>query len=511
MLKQGFKSLNRCSTSRRTLSSYNNGASRSTNTSFTPLRTCRSRSVGNSSRMFNSSSPSPVHSRAQSPVGSPEASPLAMLMGTMASQLLQQLQMLELHLDIRVSILALINGFSQKPIPDVSLNDLLKFKDFTPLNREANSENLIENANFALSTLLILNCKRLKEFKQLPYICIVNPNIATIFRTYITSLEKILDFINENCDVEYKDQDVCQYYQDFKIRDLQTNSQFLEVLKQILEIHSDNLPILSEGFKDISLFSLLENDQVFLDNHLKERIMLRLISKHHLLLSEHFEEYSKQNALLSNIRNIGMIDKDLDVIHLIRQVSDFVNDMSSLKYDEKISIEFETIVLDESSTKVNKFDSNSKDDVKINFPYVSSHLEYVLQEILKNSSRAQIENKVRKPINITIVLNKTAPQSYLELRIRDQGKGITSKSLVNLFTYSFTTVTKTAQHENDNYEVFNNGAGTDANIIAGMGYGLPLSKLYVEMFGGDLDLQTYEGWGTDVYIKLKGPESKLLG
>ena len=40
--------------------------------------------------------------------------------------------------------------------------------------------------------------------------------------------------------------------------------------------------------------------------------------------------------------------------------------------------------------------------------------------------------------------------------------------------------------------------------IAGLGYGLPLSRAYAEYFGGTLSVQSCFGWGTDVYLLLKG-------
>ena len=39
-------------------------------------------------------------------------------------------------------------------------------------------------------------------------------------------------------------------------------------------------------------------------------------------------------------------------------------------------------------------------------------------------------------------------------------------------------------------------------VLAGMGYGLPVSKCYARYFGGDLNLLSVEGFGTDAYLYL---------
>jgi len=38
--------------------------------------------------------------------------------------------------------------------------------------------------------------------------------------------------------------------------------------------------------------------------------------------------------------------------------------------------------------------------------------------------------------------------------------------------------------------------------MAGLGYGLPMSKVYAEFFGGNLDFVSLAGHGCDVYLRL---------
>lgn len=153
--------------------------------------------------------------------------------------------------------------------------------------------------------------------------------------------------------------------------------------------------------------------------------------------------------------------------------------------------------------------------------YVPVHLEYMLTEILKNSFRATVEHhsRLRKsgsslsfpPVIVTISPPTPGPSlaggepSYLSMRIRDQGGGVHPANLARIFSYAFTTAGRgsesnddgggpyAAQHiggsaaidgEGDSSdhslfgEVTGKGLQTGMGTIAGLGYGLPMSRLY---------------------------------
>eukprot|EP00041_Stephanoeca_diplocostata_P024362 m.616058 g.616058 ORF g.616058 m.616058 type:complete len:134 (+) comp22511_c0_seq13:1952-2353(+) len=38
--------------------------------------------------------------------------------------------------------------------------------------------------------------------------------------------------------------------------------------------------------------------------------------------------------------------------------------------------------------------------------------------------------------------------------------------------------------------------------LAGLGFGMPMSKMYCEYFGGSLQIQSMHGYGTDAYVTL---------
>ena len=39
--------------------------------------------------------------------------------------------------------------------------------------------------------------------------------------------------------------------------------------------------------------------------------------------------------------------------------------------------------------------------------------------------------------------------------------------------------------------------------MAGLGFGLPLSRLHARYFGGDLEIVNVQGYGADVYLYLR--------
>ena len=102
----------------------------------------------------------------------------------------------------------------------------------------------------------------------------------------------------------------------------------------------------------------------------------------------------------------------------------------------------------------------------------------------------------------------------MTIRIRDQGGGISPANLPSIWAYSFTTFSDDQlldlNHNNGNADALNaiSGAagagGGESSSLAGLGYGLPLGRAYAEHFGGSITVQSLWGWGTDVYLKLRG-------
>jgi pyruvate dehydrogenase kinase 2/3/4 len=132
--------------------------------------------------------------------------------------------------------------------------------------------------------------------------------------------------------------------------------------------------------------------------------------------------------------------------------------------------------------------------------YVPSHLHHMLFELLKNSMRAVVEShrgaRELPDVDVVIVFG----EKDLGIKISDQGGGIARQDMDKIWTYLHTTAPPSVQR--DLLEQSTSGQGLTAAPLAGFGYGLPLSRLFARYFGGDLQLYSIEGYGTDAYLWL---------
>ncbi|GAA5900633.1 hypothetical protein JCM6882_000927 [Rhodosporidiobolus microsporus] len=183
---------------------------------------------------------------------------------------------------------------------------------------------------------------------------------------------------------------------------------------------------------------------------------------------------------------------------------------------------------------------------------VGSHIEYIVTELLKNAFRATVEHNVPKKDDgrdededdvfrfedtphahmlksdfPEVVVTVSAVPGALTIRIRDRGGGIPPENASAVFSYAFTSVPMLPDPDSDpdspgggdlyggtSNAGYMGGVGggpqgpetpltTNIGSLAGLGFGLPLSRIYAQYFGGSLDLVTMYGWGTDVYLVLK--------
>ncbi|KAF2401916.1 alpha-ketoacid dehydrogenase kinase [Trichodelitschia bisporula] len=421
-----------------------------------------------------------------------------------------------------------LTELAAKPLHPLTLADLIKHGR-PPISSSA----LFSSANFTLSILPARLAHRIQSLRNLPFIVVTNPHISKIHSNYMHSLGTLLPWAER------------------EINSLEDEIKFTECMADLVQTHNNTISILARGFLEARKYISPKEVTRFLDEHLRARIGTRLIAEQHIALhfssQPHHELSDSSSSDSSGSQHtptvlehhsssyIGVIDTDLRPASIIRHCESVVGDICEFKYGVRPRV---TIAGEPDYT----------------FAHIPVHLEYIITELLKNAFRAVIEKGAeREPVEITIAplpeapetggrdsvvthldqgnldLASMSPESHLHehgdairpleretpgvtIRIRDRGGGIAPENYGRIWDYSFTTFNESQASETlggrgggDGDDALNaiSGAGGGSSL-AGLGYGLPLGRAYAEYFGGGIAVQSLWGWGTDVYLSLRG-------
>jgi len=128
-------------------------------------------------------------------------------------------------------------------------------------------------------------------------------------------------------------------------------------------------------------------------------------------------------------------------------------------------------------------------DASQTFPFLPSHIRFVVETLLRNSSVATLRHHHMQhaeaagrepppplpPVRVIVATSDDAVQ----LKFEDQAGGIRRSSLINVWSYR---------------------SLDSAWWQPADGLSLPLVRMYCQYFGGSLALVPMEGWGTDCYV-----------
>lgn len=325
--------------------------------------------------------------------------------------------------------------------------------------RSSDESHILRSAQYLHRELPVRIAHRIAGFRGLPFIVGCNPTMITVHEMYIRAFHLLAEFPS--------------------IDDAETEARYSRLLEQLLDDHKEVVTLLAEAFKEtrkhIKDVSLIKT---FLDRTLTSRLGIRMLCEHHLALHD------------AKPHHIGIIATNFSPRALIEKKAEVVKHMCEIKYGHTPDV------------RINGH-------VNATFPYIAPPLEYIMHELLKNALRATVENHLDSlenmpPVSVTIANNKI---DFI-IRISDRGGGIPHNQMSQVFDYGFTTSGKEKEDSRVNRGLFgvvieNRAAGT----MHGYGFGLPTCRAYVEYMGGKLTLESLQGIGTDVFIRLKHIDS----
>merc|ERR1712070_92497 len=119
---------------------------------------------------------------------------------------------------------------------------------------------------------------------------------------------------------------------------------------------------------------------------------------------------------------------------------------------------------------------------------------FICQEVLKNAVKATMDGhcgRVGSPPPVQVAIR---PGKFdVEVKISDQGGGIKRRFLKRIWEFGYSVPAEQAPAGQQNAEM--------QLRMSGYGVGAPLSRLFARYYGGDLNISSVYGFGTDVSIR----------
>jgi signal transduction histidine kinase len=347
-----------------------------------------------------------------------------------------------------------LEQYASKELKRVTIWQMIEF-----CQGKVTPEKLLLSARYVHDELPKRLARRLMDLRTLPYIIITNPYVKRVYEIYVQAFDRIRNFP--------------------KIESLEEEARFTLLLKEIVSETTQVVDLLAKGTSEATKKvprSRLNLDS-FLENMLLSRIGRRVLAEQHVL-------YHKPR----DSGYIGVINPRCNIASCVKAAVNQASSVCHNTYGSVPTVEF-------------------KGSLAATIPYIPAHLEFVCFEILKNSMRAVVEQKIKDGSLLT-QSNDTLPEVEIliaegpeqtTVRISDRGGGLSPESAAEAFQFGFTTAIM-----NDPGTGFGNQflMLNDHSPMAGLGFGLPLARLYTRHFGGDLELVSMYGYGTDVYIRL---------
>uniref|UniRef100_A0A3B4BJC4 Protein-serine/threonine kinase n=1 Tax=Periophthalmus magnuspinnatus TaxID=409849 RepID=A0A3B4BJC4_9GOBI len=327
--------------------------------------------------------------------------------------------------------------------------------------KSPDGHHILSSAKYLHKELPVRIAHRIKGFRSLPFIIGCNPTILQVVKT-LKHLQRIVKLIGP-----------C-------ITDQDAEARFCKLVQQLLDDHKDVVTMLAQGFREsrkhIQDESLIRS---FLDTTLCSRLGIRMLATHHLALHEDNPDF------------VGIICRRLSPKKIIEKWVDFARRLCEHQYGNSPRV------------RINGH-------VAARFPFILLPLDYILPELLKNAMRATMESHLDTPYNVPDVVVTIANNNMdFVIRISDRGGGIPHHILDKVMDYHFSTAEESAQDPRMN-NLFNNitNSGNQSGPMHGFGFGLPTSRAYAEYLGGSLSIQSMQGIGTDVYLRLRHIDGK---
>ncbi|KAK7398288.1 putative protein kinase [Neonectria punicea] len=364
--------------------------------------------------------------------------------------------------------------------------------------RSLTETRLISSANYVRSELPTRLAHRIRDMQRLPYVVVTNPHINDVYNLYYNAFDAFRKLK--------------------EVKTLEDNDRLCSMISQNLKGHLTVIPKLAMGILECGGLMNPNDLDKFMNTILRSRISRRVIAEQHLSLTETFNSpHFSPGAKLSEADFIGEVFIKCNAKDVVDRCSKAITALARSTNGPNIQI---------PEIKVDGH-------LEASFPYILSHLEYIIGELLRNSVQAVIERHEKHPDPTTaggpppIEITICEAAQHVIIRICDRGGGIPRAELPYLWSFSkgpqsqkrlenlahVPRMAATMQElhvegelaradlKTPNYESsLSTLTSRPPNLRLGMG--LPLSRVYAEYWAGSLELHSLEGYGVDAFLQI---------
>lgn len=376
-------------------------------------------------------------------------------------------------------------------------------RQMTYFGRTLTEARLLSSANYVRLELPTRIAHRLRNMQTLPYSALTNQHIGYVYELYYSAFERLRKVP--------------------EIRTLDDNDKFAGVLNHVLKEHLPVISRLAMGVLEIQEVVPPDECDAFMTTLLRSRISRRVIAEQHLALTETFHApwhfpNSKKTGASAEDDFVGHIFLQCNAKEIIERCADTATRLITQAYGTEVSI---------PKVKI-------QGHLETTFPYILSHVEYIIGELLRNSIQAVVEQRNSTDPPPIEVLICEAPQ-HIIIRVSDQGGGVDRDILPHLWSFAkgprrkkrleaLGQVPKLAATMQDIQvapSISESGGKTSSSSLASftsrppelrLGMGLPMSKIYAEYWAGSFELHSLEGYGCDAFLQISrlGNKNEVL-
>mmetsp|Transcript_8951 Transcript_8951/g.18016 ORF Transcript_8951/g.18016 Transcript_8951/m.18016 type:complete len:379 (-) Transcript_8951:160-1296(-) len=330
------------------------------------------------------------------------------------------------------------------------LQNPVTLKRMYEFGRNPTQQTLLVSAKWLHQELPIRLAHRVEELTRLPFNLCHMPSVIRVKDMYAQSFN---DIVNSPLPSKSAQEE-----------------EFSNLIYNVMTRHNDVVKLLARGLLELKQHNGQNPDNVriqgFLDRFYMSRVSIRMLIRQHLGMHEARDGY------------VGIINLRCSPAQIARHAIEDVQSLSYRHYTDSPEIQ----VLG---------------NLNVEFPYIEGHLYFMLFELLKNSVRATMETHHASGVVPPVKVILCGGSEDVTIKISDEGGGIARSAMPRIFTYLYTTA------EIPREKLLQEGEGKlGLDPIAGFGYGLPLSRLHARYFGGDLQVLSMEGYGTDTFLYL---------